>query len=331
MRLLTALLIIFAFPVSVSGHHSRAEFLNETVEIEGVLTEVIWRNPHIALFVDVASTTGEIESWRVEGWTRPAALESAGVTPDLFAVGDRLTVAGRPSRFRQALLATNALLVNGTEAVMAPVDPRWDGVTLGTEPRSMPQVADAAAENLGFFRAWYPAGNPMAALRNFAFTDEAIASREAWNPVDNPIVRCEPPGLPVPMFHPRPILFLDEGEEIGLHHSYLDTRRTIYLGDEENEADQRPSRLGYSKGRWEDASTLIVETSRINYPFFHIDGTAQTDAIRITERYTLSDDQARLDFELTIDDPVTLEAPATIESHFVALNEPFSVYECNAF
>jgi len=331
MKRLVIALSAFAIPTAALSHHSRAEFSNETVEIAGVLTEVIWRNPHIALQVDVHSDNGEIQSWRVEGWTRPAALVAAGVTPDLFMVGESVVVAGRPSRRREALLATNVLFADGIEAVMAPVDPRWEGPVLGAESPPPPQVAEAAAENRGFYRAWYPAGSPMMAMRSFAFTAAAIASRDAWDSVDNPIVRCEPPGLPVPFFHGRPILFSEQGENIALHHSYLDTRRTIHMNTGGSAADRPASILGHSVGRWEDERTLVVETSGINYPYFHIDGTAQSGAIEITERYSLSDDQTRMDFQLTIEDPATLTRPATAEWHFVALDEPFTVYDCNVF
>jgi hypothetical protein len=39
----------------------------------------------------------------------------------------------------------------------------------------------------------------------------------------------------------------------------------------------------------------------------------------------------RLSFQLTIEDPATLLAPATAEWELQALDEPFSIYECNAF
>lgn len=329
MRIRAASLVILSFPSIALSHHSRAEFVNETIELEGVLTEVVWRNPHIALFMDVTGDDGEIQNWRIEGWNRPAAMESTGVTQELFEVGNAITIAGRASRRRPALLATNILFANGTEAVVAPVEARWGGPVIGVESQSMPQLANAAAEDKGFFRAWYPAGNIMASVRSFQFTEAAKAARAQWDPVDNPIVRCEPPGLPLPMFHARPILFTDEGTAMGMHHSYFDTRRTIHM-TEEGMMDQ-PSRLGNSRGRWEDANTLLIETSDINYPYFHIDGTAQSEAIRIIERYTLSADQTQLNLELTVTDPATLVEPATANWEFRALDEPFSVYECNAF
>ncbi len=46
-------------PVLAVGHHSTAYFSDETRELVGVLTEVEWRNPHIALTLEVTNAQGE--------------------------------------------------------------------------------------------------------------------------------------------------------------------------------------------------------------------------------------------------------------------------------
>jgi hypothetical protein len=319
-------------PAITLAHHSRAEFADETMEISGILTEVIWRNPHIALFIDVESDSGDVETWRVEGWTNPVGLDQSGVTRDLFEVGKALAVVGQMSKFRSVILGTNVLLANGTEAIIAPnVNSHWDGPTIGGESLPPPQVADAATDNQGFFRAWYPSRSPMMFMRRFPYTEEAMAARANWDPVDNPLVRCEEPGMPMPLFHPRPILFSEQGQDIGLHLGYFDIERTVHMDNNLIPENQPPSHLGFSKGEWVDERTLLIETTRINYPYIDIDGTPQSEAVQIIERYSISEDQARLDLRLTIDDPFALTETVTVEWHFLALDEPFSVYECNVF
>ncbi|NIW24653.1 MAG: hypothetical protein GWN29_08865 [Gammaproteobacteria bacterium] len=331
MRRIVTAVSLLILPTIALGHHSRAEFSDETVEIEGVLTRVVWQNPHIAFFLDVETDSGT-ESWRFEGWTNPTALVRSGVTPDLFEPGDRLVVAGLRSKLRNAVLVTNTLLADGTEAVMAPrAERRWNGPAIGNVMQPGPQMADASAENRGFFRAWFPAGNPMMMMRRFPHTEEAVAARAHWDPIDNPIVRCEPPGMPFPFFHPRPILFTDEGQTLGLHHSYFDTQRTIHIDEGLSTDDQPRSRLGFSKGAWENDRTLVLETTGIDYPYFDHSGTIQGSDIEFTERYTLSEDQTRLDLQLTITDPVAFTETVTVDWHFLALAQPFSVYECNVF
>ena len=47
------------------------------------------------------------------------------------------------------------------------------------------------------------------------FTEFALAARADWDPlVDDPALRCEPPGMPAMMFSPYPIQFVDRGDTI---------------------------------------------------------------------------------------------------------------------
>ena len=83
--------------------------------------------------------------------------------------------------------------------------------------------------------------------------------------------------------------------------------------------------------RWENDRTLVIQTTGIDYPYFDNRGTAQGANIELVERYTLSEDQSRLDLEITIADPVALTAPVAASWHFLALDAPFELYECNVF
>jgi len=61
---------------------------------------------------------------------------------------------------------------------------------------------------------------------------------------------------------------------------------------------------GSSTGRW-DGNTLIVETQKIDTLHFYGDGTPQSRNIRLTEYFTLSESEDRLDYRLIVDDPET--------------------------
>jgi hypothetical protein len=63
--------------------------------------------------------------------------------------------------------------------------------------------------------------------------------------------------------------------------------------------DEPHSRLGYSIGEWEDESTLVVYTARINWPYFDGDGTRQSEQVEAVERFSLSDDGRELTYHLT--------------------------------
>ena len=337
MRIAIVLLIGFLLSGTTLAHHSRAEFSDEVTEIEGVLSNIIWRNPHIALFLDVSNDAGGVETVRIETFGGPWAFEQAGVTAEMFLVGDRLRVAGRSSTRRDAyFLGTNAMLASGTEVLMGVGFGRhWrDGPVIGGATQfsgNNPVPVDAAAENLGFYRVWSIPGRGVGMTRRFPFTEAATAARAGWDSTDSWFTRCNPPGMPIAMLQPGHFQLIEiDAETLRLNAPWFDTVRTIHMGDSLNLNDQPATALGFSAGRWE-GDVLVVETTKIDYPFIRGDGTPQSEAIEVTERFTLSDDQTRLDYLMTVVDPVYLAAPATFEAYYLALNQEYFVVECNVF
>jgi hypothetical protein len=103
----------------------------------------------------------------------------------------------------------------------------------------------------------------------------------------------------------------------------------IYLDEVPPDVDQSPSRLGISVGRWE-GGTLVAETSGIATPAFDGQGTLQSEDMQIVERFEVSEDQARLDYELVMTDPVAFESPVVFKYQYLALEEEFAPGTCNA-
>jgi hypothetical protein len=329
MRIAIALFISLLVPGIALAHHSRAEFTDEVTEIEGVLINVIWRNPHIAMFLDVTTDAGEVETVRIETFGGPWAFEQAGVTSEMFQIGDRLRVVGRASTRRDAyFLGTNALLTGGTEVLMGVGFGRhWaDGPVVGGATQfsgNNPVPVDAASENLGFFR--------VGMTRDFPFTEAAVVARAGWDSTDSWFTRCNPSGMPIAMLQPGHFQLTDiNGQTLLLNAPWFDTVRTIHMNDSLNPTDQPATALGFSVGRWED-DALVVETTNIDYPYIRGDGTPQSRAIEVIERFTLSDDQTKLEYLMTIVDPVYLSRAATFEAYYLALNQEYFAIECNVF
>jgi hypothetical protein len=80
------------------------------------------------------------------------------------------------------------------------------------------------------------------------------------------------------------------------------------------------SPLGYSVGRWED-DVLVVHTTRIDFPFFDLFGTPVGKFPEVVERFTLSEEQARLDYESSTIEPSTFVGAATVKRYWIALGE----------
>lgn len=340
MRLILSLPFLLALPLAVYAHHSRHEFAcsqgrcSNDQELAGEITQVMWFNPHAAVMLKVKDESGNEQLWRIETFGGPQSFAGFGITGDLFRVGERLTVAGSRSTLRPSyFLSTNALLADGTEVILGASGRRWSGAVVGLGYGAGPRVDEerlkaAAQENKGIFRVWStPAPG---ARRRDPFTQEALAARERFDVANNPLARCEQPGMPVTMMQPTSFELIDEGETLKLHAAYMDTVRTIHMADAGNRDDQPATHLGHSVGRWEDR-TLVVETTRINYPYFDIRGTPQGPSVKTVERFTLSEDQSRLDYHLTVIDPLTFTEPATYEKYLLALDERFAAMECKVF
>jgi hypothetical protein len=96
--ILTVLLGFVPMTAPVSAHHSRAMFdVNELVSVEGVVTKVEWRNPHMWVTLDVPAPGGKTESWGFEG-SGAASMVASGISPQILKVGNRVKIIAHPPR-----------------------------------------------------------------------------------------------------------------------------------------------------------------------------------------------------------------------------------------
>ena len=323
-------------PGLAAAHHSRAEFADEVTEITGELVRVFWRNPHAGLNIQVINDAGEEELWRVETFGSPNLFGRMGVEREHFNVGEQVTVAGRASMRRaNYFLGLNVLFESGMEAVLsATIAPRWADNHVGGVDQSdvdLSRKVDAASENLGVFRHWSIAGRSVGTQRHYPYTETARAAMAQWDPVTAPVARCETPGMPIPMHQPLSLNITRDGDTAKLVTEYFGVERTIHLENAADPTSQPASPLGYSVGRFEDERTLVVETTRINYPWFSSSGAPQSENVRTIERFEVSEDQTEMLYRIETIDSLTFTEPAFYERLYVALGAPFVVLDCTVF
>ncbi|MYF70323.1 MAG: hypothetical protein F4053_10580 [Proteobacteria bacterium] len=102
MPIATRLTFVFAaglFPWSVaSTHHSTVLFDGATVAtVEGVVSRVAWRSPHIYFFVETTAESGETVEWTLESVPIPIMVRQ-GWLEDSLQAGERVTVETYPLR-----------------------------------------------------------------------------------------------------------------------------------------------------------------------------------------------------------------------------------------
>ncbi len=330
-----ALGLISQPPAALSHHSPNVHFdRTETVEFTGELTQITWRNPHVLMSVRTTNDNGEHVVWNLE-YLAPSFLSRQGISKELFTTGDIVRVAGFRGRTNPtALFATNILAADGREIFdFQFVESRFTEDIVGVtyreyqeaRKRALPESAD------GIFRVWTTDVSVIGPDRTlwkdtYPLTEQARAAHASWDRVaDNPYIRCEN-GMPAIMDQFYAMEFVAEGEDILLHLEELDMVRTIYMTD--GPRDPSPSVLGYSVGRW-DGESLVVTTTRINWPWFDQTGVGQTQAIELVERFTPSENGLRLNYSVTATDPATFTEPVVLTRDWIWLpGEMIQPYDC---
>ena len=302
------------------AHHSLLVYdASEIVEIEGEVTDVFWRNPHIRLTVRTVGGDGDERVWTIEG-PPVNSMQRAGIDRTIVTVGEHISLVGHPSSLSEHEMGLVLLTPADGRTVAVDVDAADALGLLADASLAIPTGAVAAEftadarDAEGIFRVWTNRDRHWIRdvrawwARSHPLTESAQVRLDAWDPeTDDLAKQCIPAGMPEAMLMPFPIEFIDRGDTIILNIEEWDNSRTIHL-NAGPDADVPPTRLGYSVGRWE-GNTLIVETSRIDYPYFNDQGIPQSEALTIIERFTLSQGDTRLDWTATVTDPETFTEP----------------------
>ena len=311
-------------PWSLPAHHSVTAFYDrdaEILEVEGIVTSVFWKNPHVGVSLLVDSEDGGQEVWQLEGGSLNTLMRR-GFKPESVRIGDRVRGAGHPSRRNEReIFVTNFLLASGEEMVFTDLNVpfRWNDPSAVSKAASTTSTATAANEiaATSIFRVWSYGGTIHRLRTPLSVTAAAQAAQAGWDPLaDDPALRCEAPGMPNANLNPYPIEFIDDGDRIRLRIEEWDATRTIHMNAEADFPGRASSLLGYSVGRWE-GRTLRIETTRVDAPYLDDAGTPQSENAKIIERFTLSEDENRLDYEVTVTDPQFLVEPAIWDAAWI--------------
>lgn len=323
---LPALLISFG----ASAHHSVAVFYENEAssEISGTITNLRWINPHIKFTLESVDENNETQIWDVEA-SSVNSLERNGIRRDRLEAGSEVTVIGRPSRLGRPALYAAAIRMPSGETVAL------QGLFTEQQAAAAGLLADVPAAEGDIFRVWLRGRaygdtvNDLPYGFDLPYTASAVAARQSYDPLtDDTALECIPQGMPGIMDNPFPIEFAEQDGDIVLRLEEWDTVRTIHMSPDADPQAQPATPLGFAVGRWED-ETLVVETTRIDWPFFDDVGTPQSADIETVERFWLSEDRARLNYSITVTDAATFSEPITLDGYWVwARGQEIKPYNC---
>lgn len=306
-------------PIIASAHHSRVDFdTSSVVEVEGQLTEVDWRNPHPTFKVLAANSRGEQQLWEIEG-SAIYVIERSGIRAEAFPIGERVRVAGWPSRVDPAgLYITNMLLANGTELVLRPGgERRWSDSYSGGA-----WVYEAAnRDSRSLFRVWSTESYDVFIQASLGIEVQLTEAAQAKMASAENLDPCVPQGMPAIMVNPLPVAFVDRGDHIDLQLASFGVLRRIEMKAQPNVDSILATKLGYSSGHWV-GDTLEVKTTRVSWPYFDDAGTPQTENVEISETFAPSDDGNRLDYTMIVSDAASFSEPVTLSWYWVDISEP---------
>ena len=331
MRIIVSLFCIALFLNSqlpkVYAHHSSARFdKSQNVTVEGVVTRVKWANPHVYIYMDQVTDSGQTINWEIEG-APPAGLRRMGWSRDKLQVGDQLIVSGNPSR-------------NINIKSIFPRNIEQGGETLFNEREAFRLISEVDTtqqiKSDGLDGTWVTVLS-MALIPHFmetptreALTDVgAVAVSEFDERTMNPGINCILNAAPMSMIKPDIKQIEIAKNSIVIRGDFDGAVRTIHL-DESSHAGASISQQGHSIGLWE-GDTLVIDTTHFSPDAMGngwglLSGTQK----HLVERLTLSTNRESINYHFELSDPEYLSSP--ISGEFELMYRPnieFAVEECD--
>jgi hypothetical protein len=175
---------------------------------------------------------------------------------------------------------------------------QWLGVSAPGIPRTpdgspnlfapLPRTADGLPELTGLWRSVGETGDLRDSSKIQAWALEAMAAHERNFYRDGPQMQCKPGGPGYIVGGPG-----GGGSLRQIVHSaaviavlYPDlTFRQVFTDGRALEADPLPSWNGYSVGRWEGDTLVVVSNGYNAKTWLHANGLEHTEQLRVTERF----------------------------------------------
>ena len=289
-----------------SAHHSPSAYdMRQVVTINGTLKSFHWANPHVYVYIEEKTASGETVEWEIE--CGPTGLmRRIGWTKDALKVGDTLSIRGFPSKNQKSRSLFPNLIQRGATTLFS------------FEQFGKIQAPTDVAKASGLAGTWSTAVNPRTLLVAASpppakLTAKGAAALKAFDERTAPSANCI--ALPAPAAIVMPELKRIDVRDgtIFIETEQDGTFRTIHMNQKGHE-NVPLSLQGHSIGQWE-GNTLVIETARFaphgagNGGGNGIPALPSGDKKRLIERFALNDDGKSLTYRFELTDADYLLEP----------------------
>ena len=179
----------------------------------------------------------------------------------------------------------------------------WDLQAHAAEPGPEPGLGALLA---------VPGGAGVVVGNEIPYHPDALGQRNLnrenrW--VDDPELKCFMPGIPRANYLPYPFQIVQGDNVIMMTYEFADAVRVVNM--EDPGPAPANSWMGWNVGHWEGESLVVEVTAQHDDTWLDRSGNYHSDAMRVTERYTLQTPDIML-YEATMDDPEIFTRPWTI-------------------
>lgn len=319
-QVLTTILITLALLCAseTRAHHAwSAVFTDEIIEIEGIVTEYNFKNPHVNIMLSITDRAGVETEWMATG---PAAspFRRWGWSAETVEAGQYLRLKGRKGRNDAPMIVMLADdIINGRLLELDPTDgsiirkvvgtvaeSETEGST-NTEAATLPLSLSEGRVNL---TGTWQSGPRQPRVRP-PFNELGAELQANFEPLDDPAyATCSDPGLVRQVaFTPHPIKVMQYDDRVVFEYEEHGGRREIFLGGRDPETSDH-SRFGHQVARYE-GDELIIETRQLLGNLANNGGNALSDQTTTIETYRRVDDPelgSMIEMSMAISDPVYL-------------------------
>lgn len=307
----------FCVPILAIAHHAApAVFTDEEIEVQGVVTEFNFVNPHINIMLNVTDDTGVETLWMVTGPAAPP-MRRWGWTADTLQPGQLIRFAGKKSRTGAPMLLIESAEIQGGRFVE--LDPA-DGSIIrrlqeapddSQAPDASMSVALALVDGRPNLGGMWLGGLGRTPNPPPQFNEVGAALQAEFDALNDPaFAECADHGLVRQAMSGHPLQITQNDDHLVFEYEQGAATRVIHL-DRRGPDSEEHTDYGHHVARYEGGA-LVIETTQLLGRLTGTRGNALSDSSTVTETYRRADSPelgAVLELTLVVNDPEYLNGP----------------------